>query len=129
MGKKNLIHASLQLVSPVGFWPRGRSVLGGVWPAKTPAGGMCLVTARRIAGNPPRADQHAFKHFIVFPDLLPADVLCSGREAGILGTEVGAAEWRQGRGVLIPGALSSVMLLRRGPGLKHPPLWQEVGRK
>lgn len=96
-------------------------MLGGVWPAKTPAGGICLVTVcAQDCRELPSADQRAFKHFIVFPDLLPADVLCLGREASTLGTEVGAAEWRQGKRVLIPCALSSVSLLRRGLGLKHP---------
>lgn len=44
----------------------------------------------------PSANQHSFKHFTVFPDLLPTDVLCLGRVASDLGKEAGAAELRQG---------------------------------
>lgn len=61
----------------------------------------------------------AFEHFIVFEDLLPTDVLCRNRESRALGTEARGAELRQGHGVLIPCALSSVLMPRRGLGFKH----------
>lgn len=67
----------------------------------------------------PSVDQSVFKRFIVFPDPLPADVLCSGREASALGKEVGVAELRKREGALMPCALSPVLLLSSGLGFKH----------
>lgn len=77
----------------------------------------------------PSANQHSFKHFTVFPDLLPTDVLCLGRVASDLGKEAGAAELRQGEGVLVSHASSSVLSLRSGGGLQRCPLWHEVEGK
>lgn len=105
---------------PSGSLLRDPVALGGGRPAKRLQEVICLVAVCCLdCWELPSVDQSVFKHFIVFPDPLPADVLCSGREASALGKEVGVAELRKREGALMPCALSPVLLLRSGMGFKH----------
>lgn len=100
--------------------------LEGGRPAKPLQEVMCLVAVCCLGcWEPPSVYQCVFKHFIVFPDWLPADVLWSGREARALGKEIEAAELRQRVGTLMSCALSPVFLLRRSIGFKLCKTWKE----
>ena len=71
------VHFQLQPLGPP---------VGGGRPLRRLQEVTCVVAVcSQDRWEPRKAHRLAFKHCIVFPDLLPADVLCGGREARALG--------------------------------------------
>lgn len=94
-------------------------MVGG--PLTPPQEVMFVVTVPfQYCGELPRAQQLAFKHCFVFPDLFPADVLCGGKEAS-----------PQGRGQEMGANSSCFHLPFHGGGdkVQTVPLWQGGERK